>query len=315
MPLVQSTDRQWLRVRKGRPCPICESLSWCLVSSDGSVALCMRVQSDKVKVMSNGEPAYIHRLTDAALPTIRQFRPVRKPSDTERHNILAPLCRSWFVARGQNLERLATQLGVAAWSLDALKVGWNEEEECWTFPEQNHAGLIVGCNRRFEDGRKLAVVGGGRGLNYADDWNDTPGPVLIVEGGSDAAAGLTLGLCVIGRPSCTGGVVYLTKLLDKQDGRRVVIVGERDWRQVENERHDTTCKCCGQCWPGRNGAIQTSIALSRRLDMIVQWTLLPDGAKDLRGWLNQQAAEPENEQAMLRLGASLARRLKRGLKE
>ena len=278
--------------------------------------MCMRVKSDKPITMTNGELAYIHRLTDAP-PTFRRQPRKRKPSDTERHVMLAPFCRRWFVKRGENLTRLAAQLGVTDWALDSIKVGWNEDEKCWTFPELNHLGQIVGVTRRFADGKKLAVLGGGRGLTYADDWADVPGPVLIVEGGSDVAAGLTMGLCVVGRPSNVGGLEYLARLLGRHVNRQIIIVAERDEkdRATLNERHSPTCRCCGQCYPGKHGAIQTSIRLSSKLERIVRWSFMPGAAKDMRGWLNHWVGDPNNVEAAARLGESVARMLLKGVKE
>ena len=59
----------------------------------------------------------------------------------------------------------------------------------------------------------------------ADDSTSVDKYILIVEGASDAAAGLHLGFFTIGRPSATGGLEFLIQLLRHRDG---VIVGEND---------------------------------------------------------------------------------------
>ncbi len=307
---------KWIRVRRGNPCPVCESDSWCLVSEDGSVALCMRAKSDHPHEMQNGETAYIHRLTDApACPTPRQPKP-KGPTDIERHMMLGPLARQWCRGCDEQVATLAKELGVARWALDELLVGWNENERCWTFPERNQSKQIVGITRRFVGGKKLAVIGGGRGMSFSDDWLDYDGPLFIVEGGSDTAAGLTLGLPVIGRQSNLGGVKYLCRML-RGVRRKMIVVAERDEkdRATLPEAHKAGCLCCNMCYPGKHGAVQTSIRLSRELQTLVAWSFMPDGAKDMRSWLNQQNADPENEQAMNRLGASLIRRMQRGFKK
>jgi hypothetical protein len=209
-------------------------------------------------------------------------------------------------------------LGVTAWALDLLKVGWIERDKCWSFPELNHRGLIVGCNRRFTNGKKFSIVGATRGLYFADDWRDYEGPVFVVEGGSDTAAGLTMGLCVVGRPSNTGGVDYLHKLLRPvAANRKIIFIGERDAKDRGKlpERHDPNCRCCAQCYPGRFGAIQSSIRLSRGLSKerpCVRWSFMPDGAKDMRGWLNKTGVDVNSEEAMRKLKAALIRRLRPG---
>ena len=308
---------QWRRVRKGKACPVCEADSWCVVSDDGTVAMCMRVKSDKPKELKSGEIGYIHRLVDA--PTVKKPF-VRKPAppkmtDTQRHMILAPRCRSWFVKRGDNRERLAAELGVAAWALDEIRVGWNEEDKCWTFPEMNHRGQIVGVSRRFLDGSKFSIAGFGRGMTYSDNWRDGDATILIVEGGSDVAAGITMGLTMIGRPSNTGGLVYLEKMLDKS-GRRAIIIGERDAKDREAlpARHDPTCFCCGQCFPGRHGAVETSKRLSQKLQRIVPWSFVPAPHKDLRTFLNSRRTSVDDWAAMQRLGKRLMAEVQHSVK-
>jgi hypothetical protein len=232
----------------------------------------------------------------------------KRLTDTEQSAKFGPLCRSWYVNKADEVDRLTEVLGVARWTLDALHVGW--DGQAWTFPEQNHCGQIIGANRRFVNGEKVCVFGSRRGLTYIDYWSDTPGPVFIVEGGSDVAAGLTLGLCMVGRPSNVGGLEYLKRLLLRHTDRRIIVVAERDEkdRAALNGRHDPNCRCCGQCYPGKFGAIETSKRLSLMLNRIVAWSFLPDGAKDLRKWLNSRKSNPTDEQAMGRLARSLTRR-------
>lgn len=114
-------------------------------------------------------------------------------------------------AEGKRQE-LAEALGVDETSLEHLRVGWgNIGGPCWTFPERDPSGNVIGINRRFVDGTKKSV--GKRGLTFTDDWAQAEGPVLITEGGSDVAAGLTMGLSVVGCPSCTGGISFLVEML------------------------------------------------------------------------------------------------------
>lgn len=202
---------------------------------------------------------------------------------------------------------------MSALSLEKLGVG--NDGECWLFSEQNSVRQIIGINRRLPDGRKLCVPGSHRGLTYTGDWHRTEGPVFVVEGASDVAAGRTLGLCVVGRPSNTGGVNYLSQLLRAHPGRKVLVIGERDEkdRATLNARHDPECCCCNHCFPGKHGASQTAATLTRRLEKEVQWSFLPAPAKDLRAFLNGVMADPNNEAAMGRIGISLTRRISNGI--
>ena len=307
---MQSDTRQkgaaeWEAVTKAAPCVVCESPDWCTRSMDGANC-CMRVKSDIP--MRNG--GWLHRVNGEIQPR-RVFRPKeRRLTDSELSARFGPLARHWYVGKDKEIKLLAETLGVAAWALDAIKVG--ADADSYTFPELNHHGQIVGINRRFPDGMKRCCIGSRRGLTFTEDWADAPGPVLIVEGASDVAAGLTLGLCVVGRPSNTGGVEYLKRLLAKHLDRRIVIVAERDEKDLTQlpATHDARCFCCGCCFPGKFGAVQTSIRLSKQLDRIVEWSFLPDAAKDLRQWLNGKNADVNNEQAMRRLAGSLTRRLR-----
>lgn len=193
------------------------------------------------------------------------------------------------------LARLAVQLGVSVGALAHLGVGYADEMRfgppCWTFPERNEEGWVVGMVRRLvapTDGRgKLFCKGARRGLSYCDRWDDRPGPVWLVEGGTDVAAGLTLDLCVVGRPNNTGGVEMLARLLKTQGQRKVFVVGERDRKDVVTgpPEHDPRCRGCMRCYPGLAGAKQVAQALARRLGRAIDVTLPPIGYKDMRDWV------------------------------
>ena len=59
-------------------------------------------------------------------------------------------------------------------------VGSNPAGHCWTFPEHDPAGGVVGLVRRFPDGSKRSLEGGRRGLSLVGGWADEPGPVFLV---------------------------------------------------------------------------------------------------------------------------------------
>ncbi len=127
-----------------------------------------------------------------------------------------------------DLMQLARDLSVTAEALQALGVRRNGT--AWLIPERDAAGEVVGMAKRYDDGSKGFVAGGKRGLTFAHPLNAYAGstmvdPVFVVEGASDTAAGLAMGLDVIGRPSATGGAQHLAELLKD---RHVVIVAEND---------------------------------------------------------------------------------------
>ena len=61
---------------------------------------------------------------------------------------------------------LAGQLGVSRESLCRLGIGWMITESCWTFPERDADGKIIGITRRFPNGKKFCIKGSKRGLTY-----------------------------------------------------------------------------------------------------------------------------------------------------
>jgi hypothetical protein len=178
---------------------------------------------------------------------------------------------------------------VSVAALRELSAGW--DGRAWTFPERNGDGLIVGVSRRFEDGAKRCAVGSRRGLSYSDGWRETDGPVLIVEGASDVAAGITLGLSTIGRPSNIGGRKMLTNLLRNSE-RKLIVIGERD-RKPDGR------------WPGMEGCKSIAAGLGKTLGRVVSARLLPDDAKDLRAWLRGTGIDTLDVEACRQTGKIL----------
>jgi len=286
-------DPKWQRVTHSYPCPICKKPDWCCVRGDGKAAYCMRVESGQ-PVTTGG---WVHDLTT---PLAASDRPPPQPKkerlpDRELNKRFAPLAHNLHRHNTKAVERLADQLGVARWALDVIGVGYgNVGGWCWTFPERNHHGQVIGINRRFPNGKKFAVKHSGRGLTYCDDWQSYAGPIFVVEGGTDVAACLTLGLCTIGRLSCSGGIKYLTPMLSPMRDRRILIMGERD------------AKADGR-WPGKQGAKSIWASLRKSLRRHIEWHLPPDNAKDMRDWLNSQKLDVNDRDACFAIGRQLFR--------
>jgi hypothetical protein len=173
-------------------------------------------------------------------------------------------------------EELAEALHVAPEALRYLGIGWNAEQRCWTFPERDGCDRVIGISTRYPDGHKGFLNGGHRGLYYPAGWQPSSGWLLIVEGATDTAAGLTHGLNAVGRPSCRGGVKHLIELLhDSPADCNIVVVGEMD------------AKSDGS-WPGKDGAVDVANQLASQLARPVSWMLPPDSHKDLRAWLHHE---------------------------
>lgn len=290
-------NRREFRSSRSSPCPECGNMSgYCLVSPEA--CLCPRADSG---VKRYGEYGWLH-VTDSTSPVPNTVaKPERHLSDDEMAEKWTWVAHDLRAKAGTHIARLGEVLGVCCGSLMQLGVGYGNccGRLCWTFPMRNDRGQVVGISRRLEktgpDGQgKMAARGSRAGLFFEDNWWHRPGPVLIVEGGSDVAACLTLDLCAVGRPSNVGGIGYLAKLLVTAKNKRIVVIGERDQKAHESlvpvvkERHDPQCRGCSHCFPGKHGAVLTAKALAKRLGRAVAWSMPPDGAKDSRAWLVAQ---------------------------
>lgn len=268
------TNRRATRTRRGQPCPVCgHQDGHCLRMEDGSAALCPKSDGTG-SVKRYGAYGHLYLLASGSvlgampMPVVSK-RPER--TDAELDAIWRPRAVRWCERGQDEIGKLAMQIGVTTAALRALDTGW--DGSAWTTPERNGEGLIVGVSRRFPDGGKRCAVGSRRGLTYALGWMVAEGPILIVEGASDVAAGITLGLPTIGRPSNLGGLKMLKTLL-RNRRRKVIVVAERD--RKEDGR-----------WPGMEGARTIAKGLGRRTVA----RLLPHQAKDLRAWLTARQVD------------------------
>lgn len=274
------------RVTREQPCRVCGKPDWCLFARDGTAVICARIEGGSTK--RAGDAGWLHLLDDrlAAFPIDRWIPPV--PSK--------PSSRDWcsyherFLEAGcDHLNDLAVQLGVSRTSLERLGAGYDPARRSWTFPERDASGQIIGLMGRNHDGEKRRYRSGKCGLVYPRDWEAGAHPLLLVEGASDIAAVLTIGLTGIARPSNTGGVTLLAELLsDVPVDRSIIVIGERDQKP-------------DGMWPGRAGAISTATQLATALEREIAWSLPPDNAKDTRAWLQSVMSIPAERQGNLYL--------------
>ena len=299
----------WTTVTPQSVCGICKHGSWCRVGE--RMIHCQRVESDKP---AKGGGWYHPLGTNLPPPPPRRPKPPRL-SD-------AQLDEKWRKVLGccrpapANLDALATAMGVARWTLDALRIQWDGCQ--YLIPSRSPSGLITGIDTRWVNGRKMVLPGSRRGLIYASDWQDYPGPVIVCEGASDVLAALTMHLCVIGRPSNIGGVEQLARML-RHVQRPVIVMAERDRKRHEDlapvvqAQHDPNCGGCLRCWPGFRGALITADALHARLGRPVNWAFTPS-EKDTRSWLLARKIDVANPDACARLGVELRMMLRPGKK-
>lgn len=293
----------WRRVSRREPCPVCEKPDNCTVSTDGVWCWCGRVSEGSIR--ENGGGQWLHKLRDDGDDWKRRdwewSSPRTSPKKGQAEKPIRDFGKVADVAfshpdASQKRQELADQLGVESVALERMGVGWDcpkRKQPHWTIPERDATGKVIGIATRLTNGGKQSVFGSQRGLTFTDDWQDGDGPILLVEGGSDVAACLSMGCSVIGRPSNAGGVDHLAELLRGVPyDRDVIVIGENDRKSHDSlatsvrDRHKPECEGCSLCWPGRHGAIQTAEKLRELLCRTVDWALTPDGLKDVRGWLN-----------------------------
>ncbi len=256
-----------------RPCPVCEGTTTGCGVGDSGLILCRKrdgpVAGFRHLGASGADPQFHLFRVEEPTPRIRL-----SAKSAENRTDWTALART-FAAQLMTDRRAelaaALQLPVAA--LDTLPlVGFDPRESCWTFPECDSSGTVIGLTRRFRDGSKKFRFGGHRGVTLPCHWRESPGPLFLVEGPSDVLTLAYAGLCVVGRPSNTGGVRFLVELLhDWPTDRGIVVVGENDRKP-------------NGLWPGKDGAERTAPTLARELRRPIDWTLPPEGTKDARAW-------------------------------
>lgn len=212
-----------IRVTKRKHCPVCQKPDWCLISEDGSAAICTRIEEGSVKRC--GDAGWLHILRDDKHLKARTYswRICDGASDTEEKDF-----RQWADKYQQqltddNLNKLSVSLGVSETSLRRLHVGW--DGQAFTFPMQDDNGKILGIRRRFPSGSKVSIKGSKTGLFICTGLDESR-PLLICEGPTDTAAALDLGFDAIGRPNCNSKVLMTAKAAKGRS--EIVIVGDSD---------------------------------------------------------------------------------------
>ncbi len=266
----------WMRVNRRQPCPVCQAPDWCTVSADGDVAICMRTKSDRPVDCGGAGLGYLHRLT-VPLPPPRQ-RVAPRASQRPSLPSMKAAYRQWLSATTPDQVRhLSDLLGLRTDSLRRLGFAWAPPHRAWAIPMFTAAAELCGLRLRSEAGDKWCVTGSKQGLFLPDgDVPDLLTELLIVEGPTDCAALLDVGLYGVGRPSCSGGHDLLLPLAR---GRDVVIIADRD----EPKRRPD-----GSLWsPGQEGAERLAEHLFGRCRTLK--VIKPLVGKDTRKWVEAGA--------------------------
>lgn len=229
-----------------------------------------------------------------------QRRPSAAPVDDDRPTPDEWLtqCENWardLADRPEERTALARVLGVPEAALAEVPLlGFREgrsekfptghrDGPCWTYPEFDAAGNIVGVHMRFVSGKKKVAEGSRRGLAVPRGWADRPGALYLPEGYSDVIALTAAGCAAVGRPSVNGGVNLLVELVKAHvpQDRDIVWLGE-------NDRDDKTGK-----WPGRDESKKAAQKLATMLPGWKVYFSMPPSTldKDARQWLGRLVSE------------------------
>jgi hypothetical protein len=187
-----------------------------------SVVICMRTVSERPNVFRGGETGYIHPYPNGVI--VPKPKKEYRPPNINTDKVLSEWKRAY---PNPKLAILAHNLGVSIQSLERmgcqLAGGWNN---AWAFPMSDGYGNHIGIRIRNLISRKWAVTGSRAGIFIP---NVRPVKRLfVVEGPTDTAAGIDLGLYVVGRPSCSGGGDYILDLARNMRVKEVVIITDND---------------------------------------------------------------------------------------
>lgn len=253
-------------------CPGCGKPDWCRVSPDRLACLCRRESSGAKKAYSESGPwLHIFRQGETRPVYVPPPKPVKELSGIDWQ---AEAMKYAAAIHPLALGELSVKLGMPPTALNAIALaGWKDDWRCFTFPERDGDGVVIGLGTRHTDGAKKFLKGAMRGLTLPKGW-DGPGETLwVVEGPTDAAAMTAAGLRAVARPSNIGGGRHLTKLLEFVPAeRRVVVVGEDD-RKPDG------------LWPGLTGCTAVARELAKSCRQPIFWALPPEGHKDARAYL------------------------------
>lgn len=207
-----------MRVTKRHPCPICNKNDWCLIGK--SLVICMRVGSPREKKMKDGQVGFIHPL-DGKVQYVAPQK-VGRPQTidfTKMYETMAARTKPWQV------NRVAESLGLHPNDLKELGMVMRDDRVA-AFPMRDSKRHIVGLRMRAITGGKFAEPGSHQGMFIP---SRPPEPtVYLPEGPTNTAAGLSLGLYCVGRPSCNGGIHEVVALVKSLGCKRAVIFADAD---------------------------------------------------------------------------------------
>ena len=205
----------------------------------------MRVQSDHQ--FKNG--GYRHKLDQANFP---EYIPEgKRQGEYVSPHELGRRMEKWLrQTTMENLMELSRAIKVDPVSLNRVGCVWAQDHHCYAFPMFDPQGHTIGIRLRAIDGKKFSVTGSRSGLFYnsGHDEKTDDRTLYIVEGATDCAAAIQIGLWAIGRPSCLGSEDDIQEFIEIQKVRRVVIISDNDEQKTRPDG--------STFYPGQDGAFK-----------------------------------------------------------
>lgn len=266
---MKMSSQGWFMVDQEHPCPVCGHTRWCLIAPSGRGVLCQRIETKQARAKQRNFHIVRPNFDLAGMECFYRRDSYNDPKYFVYHNAQLILDMDLSI-----LARESRRLGVSAASLRKLGMGYEKRLECITFPMREPKGDICGIRRRFPNGDKRSFAGSKNGLFLPMEMPKNVAYVLIVEGPTDAAAGLDMGFYTIGIPSALGRLDWAVEqiLHIQRDCNNPdcipVIVADRDPVGMKSacrlrKMLAAACKTCA--------------------------LILPPRSKDLREWLNRGA--------------------------
>lgn len=284
----------YVRVNRSRRCPVCGRPDWCLIHRDGGSALCPRTPSEKQR----GEFGFLHVVNERV--SSQRVESFERQAPRTLENIPG-LIEKYEKGLGfGQCKRLAIRLGVRWEALVGLRMGWSYQFAAFTFPMYDALRRPIGIRLRNEQGQKWSIAGSRNGLfipYYTGEMVSETNEWYVVEGPTDTAACLSLGLRAIGRPSCSSGVDMTVAFLT---GKSVVIVSNYDQVKFRND---------GSAFqPGQDGStVLADALLGRAREVRVIYPV--GGHKDMRSWVQAGATMDDVEALKLNANKWIRRRV------
>ena len=254
----------WEHASKKNPCPICKRDNWCTFGE--RAMLCQRVESTHPASKGGWYHFYDNNVKPVYVPKAKA-----PPRQIDAHSMLF----NWRKTTGElDIKSLAGNLGGHFAALVSMGVAYSARYGAWAFPMFDGDGSMIGIRLRNDEGFKWAVTGSRQGIFLPSPLVKVQPIAFLPEGPTDTAAGLSLGLYTIGRPTCMSGNDQVKAALKRLGIHRAVIVSDNDELKQLGPREGR---------PGIEGAAKIKKELG--ISSII-W-IPPAPIKDLREFLNK----------------------------